>query len=408
MRAALLLQKSMDGSLEFVHANRRGALWGAVTALVQGGRLTLTELGRWHPSKADRKHCIKGISRLLGNELLHEEIRAVYKVAAEILVGGIERPLVLVDWTPVGNKRENYALTAATPIGGRAALLYAEVHPEKLTANRRVEQAFLRALRDILPASCRPVIVTDAGFRTPWFDSLRELGWDYVGRLRHRTLYRKPDCSTWRQTRSLYKQASRTPKDLGELVLTQSTPRTSRLVLVRAKRRFRTEAPPPGPRPQLRRNIKSTKPNPTQRYREAANDPWLLRTSLTTTPARVVAIYETRMQTEQTYRDLKSPRFGWSFDHARTQAPRRIEVLLLIAALAMLALLLIGIAAEKTGIGRRYQANTVRHRRVFSITYLARMLAALRHVDAVKMRDLRAARVELSLLVATYGDLPGG
>ena len=49
---------------------------------------------------------------------------------------------------------------------------------------RRTHQAFLRQLQAVLPVGCRPIIVTDAGFRTPWFQQVEALGWDWVGRIR--------------------------------------------------------------------------------------------------------------------------------------------------------------------------------------------------------------------------------
>lgn len=65
----------------------------------------------------------------------------------------------------------------------------------------------------------------------------------------------------------------------------------------------------------------------------------------------IVAIYAKRMQLEEYFRDAKSPRFGWSLDHARSSSTRRFDVLLLLlllAALAFAAVVLIGAAAELT------------------------------------------------------------
>jgi len=33
--------------------------------------------------------------------------------------------------------------------------------------------------------STKAIIVTDAGFRCPWFQQVREVGWDFVGRVRN-------------------------------------------------------------------------------------------------------------------------------------------------------------------------------------------------------------------------------
>ena len=41
-------------------------------------------------------------------------------------------------------------------------------------------------VKSVLPEGCRPIVVTDAGFRGPWFRDVEALGWDWVGRIRKR------------------------------------------------------------------------------------------------------------------------------------------------------------------------------------------------------------------------------
>ena len=57
-----------------------------------------------------------------------------------------------------------------------------------------------------------------------------------------------------------------------------------------------------------------------------------------------MAIYAKRMQIERSFRDLKSHRYGSAFEDTLTRDPRRLEILLLIHALATLAAWLEGIA----------------------------------------------------------------
>jgi hypothetical protein len=49
-------------------------------------------------------------------------------------------------------------------------------------------------------------------------------------------------------------------------------------------------------------------------------------------------MYSMRMQIEETFRDLKRHRYGWSLEHVRCRTAARIDVLLLIAALAAVAM----------------------------------------------------------------------
>ena len=69
--------------------------------------------------------------------------------------------------------------------------------------------------------------------------------------------------------------------------------------------------------------------------RSAALDPWLLATSMSDgDAASVVGIYARRMQIEETFRDTKNHRFGWSLGDVRLSTPQRTAVLLTLAALA--------------------------------------------------------------------------
>ncbi|WP_257999783.1 transposase, partial [Xanthomonas oryzae] len=52
---------------------------------------------------------------------------------------------------------------------------------------------FLQQLRALIPDDVRPILVTDAGFRTPWFRAVSAMGWDWVGRLRGRTQVKPQD-----------------------------------------------------------------------------------------------------------------------------------------------------------------------------------------------------------------------
>jgi hypothetical protein len=60
--------------------------------------------------------------------------------------------------------------------------------------------------------------------------------------------------------------------------------------------------------------------------------------------AEIVALYAKRMQIEQSFRDLKSHRYGAAFKDTLTRDPRRLEMLLLIHMLATLAAWLEGLA----------------------------------------------------------------
>ncbi|CAI8908714.1 hypothetical protein EMIT0357P_40074 [Pseudomonas marginalis] len=99
-------------------------------------------------------------------------------------------------------------------------------------------------------------------------------------------------------------------------------------------------------------------------------EPWLLACNLPQPQwmaRKIFGIYRKRMQIEEGFRDMKSLRFGFTFDLHRTRSPRRIEILLLIAALACYALHLAGLQARTTGRSRHFQSNSIRDKSVLSL-----------------------------------------
>lgn len=67
-------------------------------------------------------------------------------------------------------------------------------------------------------------MVTDDGFKVPWFKLVLSFGWDYVGRIRGRTMLRENGENDWDHIKNLYPMATTTPKYLGCLEMTRSNP----------------------------------------------------------------------------------------------------------------------------------------------------------------------------------------
>ena len=360
---------------------RRVVLLGIVVdALVRGGRLGLTALGRALSSAAAPKHRIKRVDRLLGNIHAQQEIVVWFATLAKRLLRKKRRPIILIDWTQtVGNC---HALVAAVAFRGRALPIYLEVHREKKLANRKVHRSFLHQLRTILPDGSKPVVVADAGFKTPFFVECQNLGWDFVIRLRGRCKLRQWLPRRFLSFKEVFAVAGQWARDLG--VWTPYSTQVhfhSRVIL--------------GPKPAAATH-RRRKPNYEQRR---ALEPWLLATTLKTeTPSRIISIYAQRMQIEETFRDTKNHRFGWAFDLARSNDPNRQAVLLLVACLAFAALLLAGDAAEQLGYAPRHQANTVRTRRVLSLIRLG-ALALAPDQPSIPVRKISKCRLLLEYYV---------
>jgi len=206
-----LLRRWLRRACPAVHAARTTAVVTVVEASVLGAKLALTDLGRNLRSAAFAKHSIKRVDRLLGNRHLHEERSLIYRAVAHWLLAATPRPVLLIDWADCGPGHRWLMLRAAVPLGGRAVPIYEEVHPLRRYNSPRTHRRFLAHLRAVLPANCSPILLTDAGFRGPWFREVERFGWEWVGRVRNQVKYRltgEADDGAWAPTQSLYPAAT--------------------------------------------------------------------------------------------------------------------------------------------------------------------------------------------------------
>lgn len=360
MPATCLLSRLGSDLAGATHRRRLMAVWWAVRSLLGTGSLTVTGLGRGAGGPVAPKHSIKRADRLIGNPLLRADHDIYCRWIASLVVHPDLPTPILVDWTTLtGGSR---ALVAAVPVSGRAVPILFEVHSEESHGSTAVERAFLERLARILPESCVPVLITDAGFRSDWLMDARKLGFEFVGRLAG---YVKVDVDgTWRTVEEVASEADSASRDFGPSVVAKSRRVKARVV----------RAPKAGPTRRKRRRKRPTS-HSNKKARLSAKTPWVLATSLDLPKREVLALYAQRMQIEETFRTQKSPRFGWCLTWGRCSTELRLENLLLLASLATLVLVLVGRILERRGVQRGFQANTVK-RRALSLITLARAFLA--------------------------------
>src|SRR6476659_7988141 len=180
-----MVRELVGGCSSVVHAVRVTAVTALVEGIIRSGRLSPATIGRVLSSGALPKHGIKRVDRLLGNPKMVGDRLFFFLAIAHRLLRGCPRPVILVDWTQACGT--HVALVAAVPIGGRALPIYVEVHPLKKLGNVVVERRFLRTLTTIVPPECRCIVVSDAGFKGPFFSDVLKRGWDFLGRVRGTT-----------------------------------------------------------------------------------------------------------------------------------------------------------------------------------------------------------------------------
>ena len=366
MQLIKLLHKTFEKELPSVHKIRLKNILSASEALINVNKLTLTALGRNLSKKTKTRSNIKKMDRLLGNTTLHKENNSYYKVMNSYLVAEDSRPWIHIDWSCVCSITKLYLLRASLSVSGRSIVIYEECHPKKKENNHATHKAFLNNLKVMLPVSVMPVIVTDAGYRAPWFDYVREIGWDFVGRLRNKNLVRLDSTSIWQLSKTLYEGACETPIYLGHGVLTEAQQVPAHFVLYKGKKKNRHK---------LNENKTRSQSRKSNQHAQAHKEPWLLVTSLEPSEKlaqEIVKIYRQRMRIEENFRDTKCTRYGFGLKESRSRSTQRMKVLLLIAAIATFACWLAGLVTRQKGNAADFQAHSSKFTSVLSNVYLGR------------------------------------
>jgi hypothetical protein len=356
-----------------IHKKRLTTLQQMVQASFLTSTLSVTQLGRVVLNQSDRSG-IRKADRFLSNSKLQKEYPLICQALCQNIIGNKQRPWIIVDWTDVPN-RDYHILRAALVAKGRAITLYEEIHNEKELGNTKVQERFLDTLKVILPKSCNPIIITDAGFSVPWFKKIMKLNWDYVGRVRGNKYYSRT-ALIWLKCKGLTDIASSTPKYLGKVYFTKKHAFSVNMYVIKNILKGRHSFTLAG---TIRQDANSKNKS------QAAREPLCLVTSLKNTPFtanKIVKIYQTRMQIEEGIRDLKSTKYGFGFEHMRSYKPKRILILLLIAMIASFIAWIIGYIAEMKNLHYQYQANSIKNKRILSFSFLGRRIIK-RHLTLI-------------------------
>ena len=334
-----------------MHKTRQQAVLACVHSLANGSAGTVTSIGRGIRSKAYEKHRIKRADRLLSNQALRQDIPALYTAISHVFCHA-KHPVIAIDWSDLDDHKGHFLLRAAMTLKGRSVTLYQEVHSNSTKEKPATHKRFLTKLSSVLPSQCQPIIVTDAGFKSPWFRLVQAMQWHFVGRVRKPHFYSVDQGSRWQCITHLYQQATARAKRFERAKIARNRPFDCTLVLIKQPSKGRHATNPDGSHKQSGQSIK---------HAQSANDPWLLATSLPLhrkLAKQVVGIYRQRMQIEEGFRDMKSRRFGLGVEQSHSIKPDRLTVLMLLTTLASLMMLLLGMVIWKSGKHRRFQANT--------------------------------------------------
>ncbi|AKH64260.1 transposase [Photorhabdus thracensis] len=351
------------------HKYRQNALIDATMALINGASLTLTSIGRFLPGQAQVKNKIKRVDRLLGNTALHNDIPAIFNNITAMITRQLPLCVIAVDWSGYPSQ-EYHVLRASLLCDGRAIPLLSWVVSSEKQNNTLIQNQFLDSLAKAVSSDARVIIVTDAGFKSPWFRHITSLGWDFIGRIRNNVQFHLADSpEIWLKISDC--PGTITPKYMGAGTLVKEKKN-------RINGHFYTYKKLPKGRKSKRSKGRPMYTKTDNEYRQSAKEAWLIFSSIDDLkPREIIKLYSRRMQIEQNFRDEKSERFGFGLRASHSRSAGRMRVLSLLATLSTIVLWLIGYHVENKGLHLRYQANSIKSRRV--ISYLTLAENVLRH-----------------------------
>ncbi len=360
MHVSELLHKLFKPTLQNIDKRLQKTIVDCSISLSKCKQLSITAIGRNLDSKTSVKHNLKRVDRLFGNANIQLFTHEYYRAMAHKVIQRNTSPAISIDWpglTPCG---EFHFLRASVPVGGRAITLYEACFKESEYMNGKTHLSFLKTLQSILPENCTPIIVTDAGFRCPWFNQILAMNWHFIGRVRHTTQYKDVVGEKWLPVKSLYSKAKNKPEYLFSTRLAKANPVFGSFYLYKSKSKNRK-----------RKNLRGLKIqcSVSLKHAKRGREPWLLFSSLpihSYSAFIIKNLYSQRMQIEESFRDLKSTLNGLGFRHCRSYQKGRLNVALLLGAITFFMLWITGVVAKKKQIHRRYQANSIKHRNVLS------------------------------------------
>ena len=374
MHTAKVLYKKIIESVPSIHSVRLTAFIVTVEALVRGSYATVTSLGRGLSSKAYDKHKIKRVDRLLSNHHLFHESLSIYTALTQLVVNPLPKLVIVIDWSPLCADQSWQLLRAALPVGGRSLTLYEEVHPQSKLGNRKVQQRFLDTLASMLPLKSCPIVIADSGFRTPFFRHVESLSWHWLGRVRGNDFINlNPQDNQWVSAKSLHGKATKVAKLLGEVLWVRSHPLSALLVLVRQRKKQRRSLTLTGKRRQSSKD---------KVYSKREKEPWVLICSQSLkaySAKKLVKLYRSRMQIEESFRDGKSVHYGLGLSQHQKMNRQRRSILCLLATCAIFVLWCIGTAKKNSDLAKQVRVNSSSKREPYSVIFLAHLVVVQRH-----------------------------
>jgi hypothetical protein len=310
-----------------VHAQRLASLTDGVDGVLHAASLGVRAIGQGLAVAQGLapRHAIKQVDRLLSNPKLSME--QVFGCWVPFVVGERREIVVNFDWTEFEDADQcTVVLGMQTEHGRSTPLVWKTVTRSELKDQRNDhEDDLLVVLASVVPKPVRVTVVADRGFSDSKLYSFltEELGFDYIIRFRG-VVYVEDAAGERRKAKEWLGTAGRM--------------RVFRHARVTAQRHL--------------------VPVVVCVQDKAMKEPWCLVSSRPDLPGVEIKVaYGRRFTVEETFRDVKNPRFGLGLKQAVIERNDRRDALFLLAVLAHTLLTLLGKAGQELGMDRMLGAT---------------------------------------------------
>lgn len=320
-------------------------------------QFTLASLAAELLAETSYKHKLKRLDRFLSNDRI-QPAKAFEPFLQKLLKRRKKRLIAALDWTQFGSL---HTLALVAVFKGRAVPLFWNTVDQAglYKQQTRLEKQMLSAFKDSLPKGLKVVVPADRGFgKTDLAKHCQELGLDYLIRIQPNVRIR---CE--RHT-GLLKTDLVQPGQchvLREVQFRKNHPVCQQVIVCR-KRRKQAEV-------------------------------WYLMSSLMAAATQLVALYSKRMTIEESFRDQKSHRSGFSLGDTLIHTPERLDRFLLVLAIVYLLLCGLGLHAKAEYSPSCWSSNN-REQEQSVLTIARRMLGLIQILPSQAVTALRTALTE--------------
>lgn len=351
-----------------VHASRLQAVMDVAVGLTKSKRLSIAEIGRHLPEQTKLKHRIKKVDRLLGNHHLYDELNIIYSGLSQYVFKYISHDQyspIVIDLCYLKDTHDIQMLSAEVATQGRTIPLYREVFSSGELKGRETD--FITKLAECIPSNRDVLIIMDAGFGDDWFKAIESQQWYWLVRARGGKHVKLSPDEEWHEASELFDRAGARAKCYENAFITKSESRSCRVIIKKGSLSSKRKKPS-----RLPRNYNSANGN----YQRTAKEPWILATNLPKIydTTKIINAYKKRMQIEESFRDIKSPRYGLGGRYFQTRNVYRWGIAMLLAAIAQIILWVLGVLGHSQGLQRIFQVNTAYDKKQFSYFFLGQLI----------------------------------